>query len=590
MLSRGAGSSGKSNLLHDSWRDDRLFSCLMRVSYGGFLRRYIIFCLLISGITIPGKSDGQVNNTSFDLRVPESRNTIEIRAEGINCSSNDWNILRDSLTCYPLIVSLSNPLNREATIDLSFSEVTYRNRRWSGNVSFQTAINVPAKSTTSRLIGIPLSMIPVFKARGRNEGRLNSERLAINAVTSIGGREIQGGTSLDFNIPNYWGGSSYNWDKVVNNAEGVRTLVVSPVNFAAKKEMRELKDKFKVIKSWSVEILPQTSRPLAALQRLVLFGVDPKDLSKGQRDAIDHAVSGGLDVYLISASSGEGADWTREWSEASQGVVPRVEKQGFGTWVAYSAGDEVSTIYPPDQMTTRYASRRNLAKLGVSYLDKVLRPGDPSDLTLFLMAGYVLLLIPGVFFTLKKRKKSNALLWLIPAFFVGSVVLVTMIGFFHYGVMEKTSVIAGVVQASGGDQTRGLQLIEGRFDPHGSKWERTLAANEDLILDLNVIQSFASIRLIENPDGTMNEICATYPRSLNFRVRSLPIDQEIQLAKPELVWPANSLRLPIRSLSVAPFEPSDYAVNNRIADITDIEVLDRFGIEPGLQFIGLQEE
>ncbi|MGB1072009.1 MAG: hypothetical protein ACPG1Z_10105, partial [Planctomycetota bacterium] len=249
-------------------------------------------------------------------------------------------------------------------------------------MSFQTAINVPAKSTTSRLIGIPLSMIPVFKARGRNEGRLNSERLAINALTSIGGREIKGGASLDFNIPNFWGGSSYNWDKAVNNAEGVRTLVVSPVNFAAKKEMRELKDKFKVIKSWSVEILPQTSRPLAALQRLVLFGVDPKDLSKGQRDAIDHAVSGGLDVYLISASSGEGADWTREWPEASQGLVPRVEKQGFGTWVAYSAGDEVSTIYPPDQMTTRYASRRNLAKLGVSYLDKVLRPGDPSDLTL----------------------------------------------------------------------------------------------------------------------------------------------------------------------------------------------------------------
>jgi len=559
-------------------------------SYGGFLGRYIIFWLLIFGITIPAKSDGQVNNTSFDLRIPGSRDTIEVRAEGINCSSNDWNILRDSLTCYPLMVSLSNPLNREATIELSFSEVTYRSEGWSGSVSFETAINVPAKSNASRLIGIPLSMIPVFKTRGRHDGRLNSERLVISAKSSSNGREINGRAFLDFNIPNYWGGSSYNWDRVTKEAEGVRTLVVSPVNFAAKKEIRELKDKFKVIKSWSVETLPQTSRPLTALQRLVLFGVDPKDLSKGQRDAIDHAVSGGLDVYLISAPSGEGTGWTREWPDSSQGLVPRVERQGFGSWIAYNPGEEISAIYPHDQITTRYASRRNLAKLGVAYLDKQLRPGDPSDLTLFLMAAYVLLLIPGVFFTLKKRKKSNALLWLVPTIFVGSVVLVTMIGFFHYGVMEKNRVIAGVVQASGGDQTRGLQLIEGRFDPHGSKWERTLAANEDLILDLNVIQGFASIRLIENADGTMNEICETYPRSLNFRVRCLPVNQEIQLAKPEMVWPANSLRLPVHSHSAAPFGPSDVAVNNRIADITDIEVLDRFGIEPELQFIGLQEE
>lgn len=552
--------------------------------------RYNFFWLLIFVCVLPGKSDAQVNNISFDLRIPETQNAIEVRAEGINCSSNDWNVLRDSLTCYPLIVSLSNPLNREATIELSFSEVAYRSGGWSGSVSFETAINVPAKSTASRLIGIPLSMVPVFKAQGRHEGRMNSERLVISAKSSSNGREINGKGFLDFNIPNYWGGSSYTWDRVTKEAEGVRTLIVSPVNFAAKKEMRELKDQFKVFQSWSVEILPQTSRPLAALQRLVLFGVDPKDLTKGQRDAIDHAVSGGLDVYLISTSSGEGADWIREWSDSSQGLVPRVERQGFGSWIAYNPGEEISAIYPPDQITTRYASRRNLAKLGVTYLDKQLRPGDPSDLTLFLMAGYVLLLVPGVFFSLKKRKKSNALLWLIPAIFVGSVVLVTMIGFFHYGVMEKTGVIAGVVQASGGDQTRGLQLIEGRFDPHGSKWERTLAANEDLILDLNVIQGFASIRLIENADGTMNEICETYPRSLNFRVRCLPVNQEIQLAKPEMVWPANSLRLPVHSHSAAPFGPSDVAVNNRIADITDIEVLDRFGIEPELQFIGLQEE
>lgn len=552
--------------------------------------RYNFFWLLIFVCVLPGKSDAQVNNISFDLRIPETQNAIEVRAEGINCSSNDWNVLRDSLTCYPLIVSLSNPLNREATIELSFSEVAYRSGGWSGSVSFETAINVPAKSTASRLIGIPLSMVPVFKAQGRHEGRMNSERLVISAKSSSNGREINGKGFLDFNIPNYWGGSSYTWDRVTKEAEGVRTLIVSPVNFAAKKEMRELKDKFKVFQSWSVEILPQTSRPLAALQRLVLFGVDPKDLTKGQRDAIDHAVSGGLDVYLISTSSGEGADWIREWSDSSQGTVPRVERQGFGAWIAYSSGEEVSTIYPPDQIKTRYASRRNLANLGVAYLDKKLRPGDPSDLTLLLMGVYVLLLIPGVFFTLKKRKKSIALLWLIPVIFVGSVVLVTMIGFFHYGVLEKTSVIAGVVQAGGDDQTRGLQLIEGRFDLHGSKWERTLAANEDLILDLNVIKGFASIRLIENADGTMNEICETYPRSLNFRVRCLPVNHEIKLAKPEMVWPANSLRLPVHSHSTAPIEPSDYAVNNRIADITDIEVLDRFGIEPDLQFIGLQEE
>lgn len=552
--------------------------------------RFNFFWLLIFGITLSGKSEAQVNNVSFDLRIPEARNAIEVRAEGINCSSNDWNVLRDSLTCYPLMVSLSNPLSREATIELSFTEVTYRSGGWSGSVNFEITINVPAESTTSRLVGIPLSMIPVFKARGRHEGRLNSERLAISAKSSSNGREIKGQGFLDYNIPNYWGGISFNWDKVTKEAEGVRTLVVSPVNFAAKNEMRELKEKFKVIKSWSVETLPQTSRPLAALQRLVLFGVDPKDLSKGQRAAIDHAVSGGLDVYLISAPSGEGAGWTREWSDSSQGLVPRVERQGFGSWIAYNPGEEISTIYPADQISTRYASRRNLTKLGVAYLDKQFRPEDPSDLTLFLMAGYVLLLIPGVFFTLKKRKKSNALLWLIPAIFVGSVVLVTMIGFLHYGVMEKNSVIAGVVQTSGDDQTRGLQLIEARFDPHGSKWERTLAANEDLILDLNVIQSFASIRVIENADGTMNEICETYPRSLNFRVRCLPVNHEIQLAKPELVWPAYSLRLPVHSHSNDPLGPNDYAVNNRIADVTDIEVLDRFGIDPDLQFIGLQEE
>ena len=242
------------------------------------MERFSFFCLLIFGITLSGNSDAQVNNISFDLRIPETRNAIEVRAEGINCSSNDWNVLRDSLTCYPLMVSLSNPLNREATIELSFSEVTYRSGEWSGVVSFETAINVPAKSTASRLVGIPLSMIPVFKARERHEGRLNSERLVINAKSSINGREINGKGFLDFNIPNYWGGSSYNWDRVTKEAVGVRTLIVSPVNFAAKKEMRELKDQFKVIKSWAVEALPQTSRPLAALQRLVLFGVDPKDV------------------------------------------------------------------------------------------------------------------------------------------------------------------------------------------------------------------------------------------------------------------------------------------------------------------------
>lgn len=534
-------------------------------------------------------AEAQVNSTSFSLQLPKIRKTIEVRVEGINGSGNDWSILRDSVSCYPVIFSISNPLNREISIQMSCVEVEpyKRHNNSRRSVSYQTQLRIPAKSTLTRLAGIPITVKPVFSGN-QIRGNSGADHFWISAAISENGETISGSSRLEYNCRNLYGGGNYSWSEVIENSEGVRTLAISPGEVAGKAEISALRDQFEIMQTWPVETLPQTSRPLSALQRLVLFGVNPEDLSKGQREAVEHAASRGLDVYLIGAADGTGTNWTSSWSNSSEELQPRVKKQGLGTWIAYERVADITTIYPPNQKVGSFAGRRNLGNLGVHYLDQHLRPGDPSDLTLLLMSGYVLLLIPGVFFTLKKKKKSVALLWLIPSIFVGSVVAVTVIGIFQFGVVEETLAVGGLIQTSSDGEIRALQVIEGKFDPNGSEWKRTLKSNEDLILDYESIQNFRSVTLIDNPDGTMQDIRQSYPRSLNFRIRSIPLEQPLQLAKPQYIWPENINRLPNNVGNDQNPQGANPAVNPKIGALIDVELLDRFGIDPDIRFIGLE--
>jgi hypothetical protein len=552
--------------------------------------KHIIFRWLVGLIAVftVHSAGAQVNSATVTLQILDSKKTVEVRAEGVNCSGNDWSFLRDSASCYPIIFSVSNPLDREIRVNIVCSmEGTYSRRSDPKLITYESQITVSPRSTASRLRGLPLAMKPVFSGSTIHKGRVRGDTISFEAtLDGIRTRRDYTGR-LDLNCKNFWGGRSYDWAEANQESEGIRSLVICPISIANQSEIQSLKRIFNVQQNWSPEILPQSSRPLSALQRLILFGVNPEDLSKGQREALESAVFGGLDVYLIGAPDGSGLGWSSYLSNTDGTSQPRIGKSGSGRWIGYDSAEELDGVLPLKSSAASTASRRNLAALGVNFLDRELRPGDPSDLTLFLMAFYVLVLIPGIFFSLKKKKKSIALLWLIPGLFAGSVVVVTIVGVGQYGVLKKKGQVAGVIQAESDGETYAIQLIEGMFDPTGSEWERSLAANEELILDFRGVSNYREISLTENTDGTLLDVRRTYPRSMNYRIRSMLLDEPLKLGKAEFLWPRDVPRLPLIPHVHGSVERPKFAVNDKLGSIADVEVLDRFGIEAEVPFIGL---
>lgn len=539
--------------------------------------------------------ESQVNTSVISLRVPGSEKTVEIRVRGTN-SGNDLNLLRDSTLCYPMIFTISNPLDREIQLEVIGHENKILSRMNSVNSSdlirYEFQFSVPARQTISRLTGFPLAIKPAFPQLSQKKGQIRSDGLHFTAkILGLQGVRSNGRAYFDFDFPNLYVGNGYRWSDLSEEEtlKNHRSLLICSASVSEQKDIKELKDFFSLTESWSLETLPSSVRPLSALHQLILYGVEPDDLAKSQRDSIVNAVQRGLRLYLIAGSNGSGLNWNQQFPRVVEMESSESQQVGLGEVFSWSNISELNGLKLERQDGSQ-AGPRNLADLGVRYLDKKMRPADSKDLTLILLGIYVLILIPVTFGTLKKRGNLKSLLWLVPLTFACSTIVVTLLGVGHFGVIKKVENIGGVIQDSTLGLTKSLQVIESVFDPRGGFWSRTLSADEDLLIDYESTKNYRSIRYVENEDGSLEEILETYPRSLNFRIRSIPLNEPRALLKAALLLPKHmsSIHRHGQFDLHGQREEGSSSLNAKISEIADSEILDRFGIDPELPFIGLE--
>ncbi|OUU24157.1 MAG: hypothetical protein CBC13_04005 [Planctomycetia bacterium TMED53] len=478
----------------------------------------------------------------------------------LNEGFDDWNILRDGSLCYPLMILLKNPLDREINLRLEFTESSGYRREGDRPIKYLADFMIPANAEVSRLRGIPLAMLATLSANDRHAGILRNNGYMIRGKLLSENVQSDFDTYLQFDLDNYWAGSGFTRSEVRKNAKGNRVLLICPTTLANRKTIGDIVDRYNVNKSWPVESLPQSCRPLLALNKLVLFGVTPADLSKGQRDAVMAAIESGLEVHLFPSPAGQGDEWGKEFMDmerAGSDLDHRILQASNGRGQDGEGN-----------------AARNLVKQGIRILDSELRPGNPSNLALVLLAGYVVLLIPGLFFSLRAKRKQIALLWMIPTIFLASVVTVTIIGVSHYGVTKETKKIVGLYHLA--NEARELQIIEGVFDPLGSKSVRTIPVNEQLVMDYSSVINYKSVVYSEGEDGVLTESIESFPRSLYFTVRSVSLGDSSMLKIPLVRWAVDSQRIDSGLLS------------DMVEDLADAEVMDRLALENGIRVIGME--
>jgi len=333
-------------------------------------------------------AEAQANKANLGLKIEDK--FVAINVQSLNQTGNDWNLLRDSSICFPVIISLTNPLAKEVQVRLEFSDYSrIQSQRGMKSFQYNCTFTIPPKQTISRLRGIPL-VIRQIAPGSKERGRIRTDGFMIRAQLIEGTSFVT--KSLQLDCPNHWLGSGYSMADVNKHLSGERNLVICPAELDGD-GLTRIEQEFEADTSWPIETLPQSCRPLLALNRLVMVGVTPADLSKGQRDAIKSAIEGGLEVYLYSSPDGAGLDWGIEFQpfkQSESGLTFSVMKSPVGR------GEYGEGVAP-----------RSLARLGVQILDQELRPMNPSDLTLVFLGLYVLLLVPGVFITFKAQTETK---------------------------------------------------------------------------------------------------------------------------------------------------------------------------------------
>lgn len=429
----------------------------------------VMFISLLVGGTAHGQGidsrDSQIQFEHLESSggLPRSGNTV----------SSDWE---------PLLIKVTNKsLTEDAVYKIDC--LPKSSGLQSIPLNFSVLLEVPANSTRSTLVGIP---------SGNNAGFYGGYYLDCT-VTRNGVRvpfnsRLQGqfGDRYSISIDN---------SKATNGA--FRFLEVNDQSQAQFDWKFLAHARQTVNRAWlPPDQLPQAREALIGLDAVLLSGVDPEDVSAGQRSAIRAAVRSGLTVVLKPDDKGRGLRWISGLkvepqliSDAASGAE-RIEfpvegigqrigthcvqvDDGMGRWIALERptdwydGEKLTVSRSPLQLRTaldllKFSPFRSLLR----QIDASEHPPHPMKLMLILGFLYVGVLWPLLGMYLKKRNKLPHMLWLQPMVVTSCILLLFVVSIWRLGIAPRHKDHVLIIRTPDGSHALAA-VVETDYTPTG---------------------------------------------------------------------------------------------------------------------------
>ena len=308
--------------------------------------------------------------------------------------------------------------------------------------------------------------------------------------------------------------------------------------------------------SWIVAgDLPLNREALLGFDFVLLDGVDPEDVSAGQRKALREAVRGGVSVILRPDGQGRGLRWISGLELEPQvhsddrgaerivfpieGIGERISessgfgflsscvqiKQGLGRWLALElAGGQLgSGVIGLDRHPMHLGSAisviesRSPFQYVLEAIDFNQRGAGPLQLIFWIGLVYVLVLWPSIGFILKKRGKLPHLLWLQPLLVSACIAAVFVLSLVRLGVTSRHVEEVLIVRESNSTVAVAI-VIESHYSPTGTT-DESVTTNSMPRTPLAVGAARDSCNYLQHPDGSTTSVIDRRIRSLSHEAR-----------------------------------------------------------------------
>ncbi|MEE2856926.1 MAG: hypothetical protein VX949_05965 [Planctomycetota bacterium] len=301
--------------------------------------------------------------------------------------------------------------------------------------------------------------------------------------------------------------------------------------------------------------LPLNREALLGFDFVLLDGVDPEDVSAGQRNAIREAVRGGVCVILRPDGQGRGLRWIsglelepRVHSDGGgaerivfpiEGIGERISEptgsgglsscvqieEGLGRWLALelAEGQLAQGVIHPDRhpmhlgsaisvIETKYPFQHVLAKI-----DLLQRGADPLQLIFWIGLAYVLVLWPSIGFILKKRGMLPHLLWLQPVLAAACIAAVFVLSLVRLGVTSRNLEEVLIIREPN-SRVAVAMVIESHYSPTGTA-DESVATNSMPRFPLAIGADRDLCSYLQHPDGSTTSVVDRRIRSLSHEAR-----------------------------------------------------------------------
>ncbi|HIG04168.1 MAG TPA: hypothetical protein EYQ08_00330 [Planctomycetes bacterium] len=400
--------------------------------------------VMFSSLLVGGTAHGQgieSKDSQIQFEHLESSGGLP---HSVNQFSSDWE---------PFLIKVTNKsMTEDAVYKIDCNRQVYRSK--GVPLNFSVLLEVPANSTRSTLVGIPNG----YEGNQYNIGYLSCS-VSRNGVPVPFNSSQPGQSSNQYSI-------SINASRATNGA--FRFLEVNDQSQAQFNWKFLAHAKQTVNRAWlPPDQLPQAREALIGLDAVLLSGVDPEDVSAGQRSAIRAAVRSGLTVVLKPDDKGRGLRWISGLkvepqliSDAASGAE-RIEfpvegigqrigthcvqvDDGMGRWIALERptdwydGEKLTVSGSPLHLRTaldllKFSPFRSLLR----QIDASQHPPHPMKLMLILGFFYVGVLWPLIGMYLKKRNKLPHMLWLQPMVVTSCILLLFVVSIWRLGIMPR---------------------------------------------------------------------------------------------------------------------------------------------------------
>lgn len=368
---------------------------------------------------------------------------------------------------------------------------------------WRESFEVPAGQQLEKLIGVPITWDLYRVYQNQAQLRMTATRDGDSLVVAndrnrtscshwLGDRaRSDGGTelvTLEVNAP---------WTQATSRMDW-RSFTFQNVDLASRSGNTQVAFKNQII---GLDALPQNQQALLGVDLVLLHGIDPEDVSVGQRRAITEAVESGLLVLLRPDEKGRGLQWLPggapapmvELDEEGKEQVrfpmagSRVRKlsedcssvaQGLGHWLVLEKANgpwDLSSLvglkhpWHLGSARARLEGGYPLLQL-LETIDSRSRPGNPLRLILILGFCYVCVLWPFIGTYLKNRGRLPYMVWLQPLVAASCILLVFLVSTFRLGVLPRSETEALLVRFPG--ESHGvLYLIESSYTSMGGRSE-----------------------------------------------------------------------------------------------------------------------